>query len=290
MPSSSSFVVGNKFGVGPHVAGMAHQATRVLLIREPSMPSKSKEAFIVFVPSTPTETTPSYEDIMNKNTRLREARKLIVEWRKANVIEQTTPREYNRISSKVVFGLPGSATEDQGLAKLKAKEDVKAAAELATISKKEQAKQKKAQETTTLVTTSSELIKNIEQHGPLFLNYLKIDELHALLVHSDPQGHVPRPSKKQIGFEKVAELTTAKASIFRHFANFVAATQPQPHPHLPPIAPSLLGEQQRFSISSVGSSGVLSQPETDVVPMSENVAVQVIDRSVSNHVQNLGTQ
>ena len=57
----------------------------------------------------------------------------------------------------------------------------------------------------------------------------------------------------------------------------------------PIIAPSLLGEQQRFSISSVGSSGVLSQPETVVVPMSENVAVHDIDRSVSNHVPNLGT-
>ena len=55
------------------------------------------------------------------------------------------------------------------------------------------------------------------------------------------------------------------------------------------IAHSLLGEQQRLSISSVNSSGVLSQPETVVVPMSENVAVHDIDRSVSNHAQNVGT-
>jgi hypothetical protein len=288
MPGSSSSLVGNESGVGPHVAGMAHQATRVLL-REPAMPSEVKEAFDVFVPTSPTETIPSYEDIMKENKRLREAGKLIVEWRKANVIEQAAPRDSNRISSRNIYGLPGSATGDEGLAKLKAKEDVKAAAALATASKKEQAKQKKAQETTTLVTTGSVLLKKIEQHGPSFLNCLKIDELHALLVHSDPQGHVPKPSKKQIGFEKVAELTTVKAAILRHFSNFVAATQPQPQPELPPIAPSLLEEQQRFSISSVGSSGVLSQPETVVVPMSGNVAVQDTDRSVSNHVQNLGT-
>jgi hypothetical protein len=79
-----------------------------------------------------------------------------------------------------------------------------------------------------LHTTGSELLKKIERRGLSLLNRLKIDELHALLVHSDSQGHVPKPSKKQIGFEKVVELTTVKAVIFRHFANFVAATQPQP--------------------------------------------------------------
>ena len=162
------------------------------------------------------------------------------------------------------------------LAKFKAKENGKAATALATASKKEQAKKKKAQETTTLVTTGSELLKKVEQHGPSFLNCLKVDELHALLVDSDAQGIVPRPSKKQIGFEKGDELTTSKATISRYFAHFVAATQPQPKPQLHSIAPSLLGEQQRFCISSVGSSGGLSQPETVVVPMSEHVAVQPV--------------
>jgi hypothetical protein len=141
------------------------------------------------------------------------------------------------------------------------------------------------------VTTGLELLKKIEQHGPSFLNSLKHDEMHALLVHSyRPRGHVPKLSKEQIGFEKFVELIiTVKSSIFRHFANFVATAQPRPQPQLPPIAPSLLGEQQRFPIISVGSSGVLSQPEPVVAPMSGNVAVHDIDRSVSNHVHNLGT-
>ncbi len=77
---------------------------------------------------------------MNKNTRMREAGKLIGEWRKANIIEHAAPRESNRISSKKIFGLRGSATGGQGLARLKAREDDKVAAALATTSKKKQAK------------------------------------------------------------------------------------------------------------------------------------------------------
>jgi len=92
MPGSSSSLVGNESGVGPHVAGMAHQATRVLR-RKPVMPSKVKESFDVFVSITPTETSPSYEDIMNENTRLRQSWKPIVEWRKANFIVEAAPRE-----------------------------------------------------------------------------------------------------------------------------------------------------------------------------------------------------
>jgi hypothetical protein len=94
------------------------------------------------------------------------------------------------------------------------------------------------------VTTGSELLKKIEKHGPSFLSRFKIDELQALLiVQSDPQGHVPKPSKTQIGFKKVVELTTVKAANLRFFANVVAATQLQQQPQLPPIAPNLIGEQ-----------------------------------------------
>jgi hypothetical protein len=97
MPVSLSSLLGNESGVGPRVAGMAHQATRVLL-REPTiMPSKVKEAFDVVVPTAPIETSPSYEDIMNENTRLREAGEQIVEWRKANVIEHAASCESSRI-------------------------------------------------------------------------------------------------------------------------------------------------------------------------------------------------
>jgi hypothetical protein len=35
--------------------------------------------FDAFVPTTPSETAPSYEDILNENTRLRRAWKIIVE-------------------------------------------------------------------------------------------------------------------------------------------------------------------------------------------------------------------
>ena len=76
-------------------------------------------------------------DIMNENTRLRQARKLIAEWRKATIIEEAAPRESNRVSSNHIFGLSGSVTGEQGLAKLKARKDEKVAAAFVTVSKKE---------------------------------------------------------------------------------------------------------------------------------------------------------
>jgi len=59
------------------------------------MPSKIKEAFDVFIHAPPTETSPSYEDIMNENTRLRQVWMLIIELRKATVVEDAAPRESN---------------------------------------------------------------------------------------------------------------------------------------------------------------------------------------------------
>ncbi len=57
-------------------------------------------------------------------------------------------------------------------------------------------REKKIRDTTTLVTTGSEILKRLEQLGPSELLRLKIDELHALLVNADPQRSIPKPNKK----------------------------------------------------------------------------------------------
>jgi 6-phosphogluconolactonase/glucosamine-6-phosphate isomerase/deaminase len=69
---------------------------------------------------------------------------------------------------------------------LKVKEDEKVAAAAAADIKKDQAKDKRAKDTTALVTTGSEIKKRLEQLGPSELLRLKIDDLHALLVNVDP--------------------------------------------------------------------------------------------------------
>ncbi len=56
----------------------------------------------------------------------------------------------------------------------------------AAAAKKDQAKEKKARDTTVFVTTGSEILKRLEQLGPSELLRLKIDELHAILANADP--------------------------------------------------------------------------------------------------------
>ncbi len=92
------------------------------------------------------------------------------------------------------------------------------AATAAAFAKKDQAKGKKARDTTALiVATGSKILKRLEQLGPSEKLRLKIDELHARLVNADPQASIPKPNKKT-GQEKVNLLPTVQAAPRRHLA------------------------------------------------------------------------
>ena len=116
---------------------------------------------------------------------------------------------------------------------LKAKEHKKEAAAAAAAAKKDQAKDKRARDTTAFGTAGSEILKRLEQLGPSELHRLKIDELHALLVNANPQGSIPKPNKKT-GQEKARLLPTVQAALSRFLA-VAAASTPQAPP-LPPIS------------------------------------------------------
>ena len=122
----------------------------------------------------------------------------------------------------------GSATGDKALAMLKKNHDERVAAAAAAAAKKDQAKTKKTKDTTALVTTGSEILTRLEQLGPPELLRLKIDELHALLVNSDPLGSIPKPNKKT-GLEKANLLPTVQTA-FGQFLAVAAAFAPQPPP------------------------------------------------------------
>jgi hypothetical protein len=110
---------------------------------------------------------------------------------------------------------------------LKAKEDDREASIATAKDKKEQAKVKKAKGTDIMVTVGAHLLKRIERHGPSEINRFKVDELHALLVRTYPQGVVPEPSKNKGGIEKVNQLKTMKNILRRHaLASDVAAISP----------------------------------------------------------------
>ena len=71
-----------------------------------------------------------------------------------------------RISSRDMYGHAGSVTGDIALALLKAKEDKREEVVVAAAAKKSTAKDKRAKDTTTLVTTGSEILKRLEHLGP----------------------------------------------------------------------------------------------------------------------------
>jgi hypothetical protein len=175
--------------------------------------------------------------VVMQNIRLVEASKVIKEWKKATTVEEDNTDNINgRISSRNIFGMAGSATGPEALALLRAKEDIRLEAAAAAAVKKNQAKDKRAKDTSALVLTGSEVLKRLEQLGPNELPRLKIDELHSLLVNADPQASIPKPNKKT-GQEKVNLLTTVQEAL-RRFASASAAQAPQQAPPLPiPEAP-----------------------------------------------------
>ncbi len=130
----------------------------------------------------------------------------------------------------------GSATGDEALAMLKNNQDERVAA-ATTAAKKDKAKTKKTKDTTALVTTGSEIMTRLEQLGPPELLRLKIDELHALLVNSDPLGSIPNKRNKKTWLEKANLLPSVQAA-FARFLAVAIASNPQAVPLTPiPFAP-----------------------------------------------------
>ncbi len=138
-----------------------------------------------------------------------------------------------RITSRDIFGLVGSATREETLAILKAKNDKKEAAAAAAATKKDETKEKRAKDITAFVTIGSEILRRLEQRGPDELLRLKVDELHALLVNADPQGSIPRANKKT-GLEKASQLPTVLAALGRFSGSSSIAT-PAEAPQMLPI-------------------------------------------------------
>jgi hypothetical protein len=181
--------------------------------------------------------------VVMQNIRLVEAAKVIKEWKKAITVEEDNTDNINgRISSRNIFGMAGSATGPEALALLRSKENLRLEAAAAAAAKKNQAKDKRARDTATLVTAGSEVLKRLEQLGPNELLRLKIDELHSLLVNADPLASITKPNKKT-GQEKVNLLPTVQEAL-RRFASASVAQTPQQAPPLPILEAPVTGETE----------------------------------------------
>jgi hypothetical protein len=211
-----------------------------------------------------------------QHIRLVEAAMAIGEWRKTSTVEEDNTNKNNRITSRNIWGLEGSATGDEALEMLKTKEDKRVAAAAAVAAKKDQAKDKRAKDTTVLVTAGSEILKRLEQLGPSELLRLKTDELHALLVNADPQGSIPKP-KKKTGQEKANLLPTVQAALQRFLAVAVAsAPQAPPMPPIP-VAPVICEGEYILNLQIEGL------PE-NFMPISDPVLPSATDASADAEV------
>ena len=75
---------------------------------------------------------------MMQNVRLVEASMIIGEWKKTSTVEEDNTNKHTKINGKNIFGQVGSATGEQALAMLKAKEDEKVATTTTSAAKKDQ--------------------------------------------------------------------------------------------------------------------------------------------------------
>jgi hypothetical protein len=174
------------------------------------------------------------ETIMIQNLRLLDVAKVIGEWISTIIVEEDVETSMaKRITSRDIFGLVGSATGEEALAILKAKNDKKEAAVVAAAAKKDETKEKRAKDITAFVITGSEILRRLEQSGPDELLRLKVDELYALLVNADPQGSIPRSNKKT-GQEKASRLLIVIAALGRFSGSNSIAT-PAEAPQMLPI-------------------------------------------------------
>jgi hypothetical protein len=227
----------------------------------PSDPAALKEAFDYMEKAAPKPAgILDIEELVKENNRMREYSKIIAdEFKKSSrVAEETIAQETGRITSRDIFGIAGSATGKEAMARLKAKDDEKKAAAAATAAKNDDKKEKKAKETASQVIAGSELLKTIQRVGPNAIPRLSIADLWALLVNADPVGSITKPKTKAVALEKVQALTTVQSAL-RHF------NPPEPQIFAPP-EPRI----NNISIdrSSFGSSGQVSEEQAPVMATS----------------------
>jgi len=222
-PSSSSLRNTSSSGVGPTMPSAGGDVVASSEQDEPQqstrpMPDNVRDALNFMKNVSMPSGSLAVNDIISNHLRLINACQVHATWANIPAVfdEVATGRD-RRITSRNIFGLPGSATEEEAMARLRAREEEKQAADAAAAAKKEAADAKKARDTTARVLLGSELLDKIKQGGPQVLRKLKIDELHALLINAYPQNSIPRPNKKE-GLEKVEELATVQDAL-RIFAS-----------------------------------------------------------------------
>ena len=91
----------------------------------------------------------SMEEILSDHMRLVEACQIYATWDDMPMVaEDATTAMDRRITSRNIFGKPGSATGEEAMAMLKAREEEKKAVAAMSAAKKEEQKRKKARDTT----------------------------------------------------------------------------------------------------------------------------------------------
>ena len=118
-----------------------------------------------------------------------------------------------------------------------------------------------------------EILISLEQLGPSELLRLKIDDLHAMLANADPQGSIPKPSKKT-RHEKVNLMPIVQATIGRFFSDSnVLAPSLRPIPEVPSISEG----EHLFNLQFEG-------PPENSLPISDPVFPYATDASADTKV------
>ncbi len=88
----------------------------------------------------------------------------------------------DRISSKEIFGMAGSATGDEAIAVLKANREGKASTTAFIAAKKDDAAAKKPQDTSSRFIVGAVFVDNIKKNGPTYLRSLRVDDYLIIWV------------------------------------------------------------------------------------------------------------
>jgi hypothetical protein len=161
----------------------------------------------------------------------------------------------NRITAKDIWGLPGSATGPEALEILRAKEADRRRIAEEKYARDEAREQKRRRTIVDNVNKATHLLTTISNSGPSKLNSLVVNDLKALLTHSDPEGKEQKGNKAELlARVKILESVQGALAIYESSKN---PNPPASAPSDPVLFFSALGEVENFIPHSEVSTSVV---------------------------------
>ena len=154
-------------------------------------------------------------DLLTENLKFKEHLRVLTDF--VNTVAQPAPvapapGTTGRITSKNIWGLPGSATGAEAMEMRIQIEEEKKRKEAEDNRKRDEREAKRRRNIANLVSQGSTILETLRLNGPAAISRLSVTELQAVIQNSNPQKGVPKGNKAQL-VAVVEGLQTVRAAL-----------------------------------------------------------------------------